>query len=149
MSNASIIYDTIIEKLEDTFSEKTRIPNPYVLADNNDNLLRDGVGLVVGSASFEPFEFCNFVVGRTFTVVFTREMVRLDSSHEEYDTMSKLFLEDVYELQKLFFNYNELGIEANILKVDIVSSSEVSAISDKNNFYSITAEFNFSIKESF
>lgn len=149
MSYASDIYNEILTELGALFPTKTRIPNPYSLAENNDQFLVNGYGLKVGGAELEPFEFSNFVVGREFTIVFTKEVIRVNSSYAEYDTISLSLLESVYDVQKLFFNYNELGIEASIQKVDIVGSSSIEAVSDKNNFYFIECTFNFSIKESF
>ena len=150
MSKVTTIYNKIIEKLSELYPDKQRRPNAYSLTDNNDNLLRDSFGLKVGGADFEEFEFCNFVVNRTFSVVLTREMFRLDSSTPEFDDRSVKLLEDVYEVQELFFNYNELGIDEDILRVQIGSVSEVTAFNgDKSNFLSMEASFIFSIKESF
>ena len=96
MSKVTTIYNKIVEKLSELYPDKQRIPNAYSLTDNNDNLLRDAFGLKVGGADFEEFEFCNFVVNRTFSVVLTREMFRLDSSTGEFDDRSVKMLEDVY-----------------------------------------------------
>jgi hypothetical protein len=150
MSKITTVYNKIIEKLSELYPDKQRIPNAYSLTDNNDNLLRDSFGLKVGSADFEELEFCNFVVNRTFSVVLTREMFRLESSTGEFDDRSVKMLEDVYEVQELFFNYNELGIGDDILRVQIGSASEVTAFNgDKSNFLSMEASFTFSIKEEF
>jgi len=150
MSKITTVYNKIIEKLSELYHDKQRITNAYSLTDNNDNLLRDSFGLKVGSADFEELEFCNFVVNRTFSVVLTREMFRLESSTGEFDDRSVKMLEDVYEVQELFFNYNELGIGDDILRVQIGSASEVTAFNgDKSNFLSMEASFTFSIKEEF
>lgn len=150
MSKITTVYNQILVKLAELYNGKTRIPNPYSIDRNNDNLLRDGYGLKVGSASFEPFEFCNFVVSREFSVILTREMFRLDSSTPEFDDRAVKLLEDVYEVQELFFNYNELGIDAEIIKVDLGSVSEITFVNtDKSNFLSMEVSFIFSIKESF
>lgn len=150
MSKITTVYNQILVKLSELYNGKTRIPNPYSIDRNNDNLLRDGYGLKVGAASFEPFEFCNFVVNREFSVILTREMFRLDSSTPEFDDRAVKLLEDVYEVQELFFNYNELGIDAEILKVDLGGVSEITTVNtDKSNFLSMEVSFTFSIKEEF
>lgn len=149
MSNVTVIYDQIISKLGTLFPTRTRIPNPYSLVDNNDRLLKFGYGLKVGSASFSEFEFCSRVSQRTFSVVFTYEMYRTDSDFFQFDDVSKKLLEDVNTIQGLFFNYNELDIEQNILKVDIDSVSEVEMVLGSGNtkYLSMEASFLFQIKE--
>lgn len=149
MSNVSIIYDQIVDKLETLFPTRTRIPNPYSLPDNNDRFLKFGYGLKVGSASFQEFEFCSRVSNRTISVVFAYEMFRTDSDFAPFDDVSKKLLEDVNTIQGLFFDYNELDIEQNILKVDIDSVSEVEMILGSGNtkYLSMEASFLFQIKE--
>ena len=130
------------------FPEKTRIPNAYSLVNNNRQFLTDGYGLIIGDASYEEFEFCNFVVNRTIEIILTKEMFRVDSATEQTDDTIKELLESVYELQRLFYSYNELGIETNILKIDIGSVSGVeSFLNEKQNFISMKASFQFFIKE--
>lgn len=148
MSNVTTIYNTILSELAKLYKNKTRIPNAYSLVDNNKNFLTDGYGLVIGDASYEEFEFCNFVVNRTITVVLTKEMFRVDSATSETDDVSIKLLEDIYELQSLFYSYDELGIQENILKIDIGSVTGVeSFFNDKQNFISMSASFQFFIKE--
>lgn len=148
MSKISQITDTILVKLGELFPDKTRIPNAYSLPDNNRHFMVDGYGLKIGSAEFSEFEFCNFVVNRTFTVVFTREMFRVDSDTEATDTIVKELLESVYETQSLFYSYNELGIEASILKVDIGSVSGIETFyNEKQNFLTMSCDFQFQIRE--
>jgi hypothetical protein len=149
MSKISTTHDAILSNLAALYPTKSRIPNPYSLSDNNKRFLTNGYGLRVESADFQEFEFCNFVVQRVFTVVLTKEIFRLDSDTGVTDVAVKELLEDVYEVQKLFYSYNELGIEASILKVDIGSVSAIETfLGDKQNFLSMTASFNFQIRES-
>jgi hypothetical protein len=148
MSKVTTIYNQILCELKDKFQDKFRIPNPYSLEDNNSNFLVNGYGVKIGSAPFEEFEFCSFVTNRSIDVVFTQEMMKVDSDTDVYDDVALKLLEDVYEVQKLFYSYNELGILEDVLKVDIVDSSEISSFkADKMNFLTMTANFNFSIRE--
>jgi hypothetical protein len=148
MSKASTIYDQIVSQLATLFPSATRIPDAYAVEENNDNFLRNGYGIKVGSADFQEFEFCKWMVGRQVTIVFTKEVFRLDSVSA--DTVEKALLEAVYETQKLFFNYSQLGIEADIMRVDITGSSEIQRVSSENGLYmSIECSFNFLIQESF
>lgn len=151
MSKITLVTAAIREKLLELFPDSkkyTRIPNPYSLPDNNKNFLKKGFGLMVGGANYEEFEWCNFKVARTFSVVFTREIHRLDSSTAQIDKATDELLENVVAVQELFYSYSELGIEAAIAKVDIGSVSGVETfLSDKQNFMSMTAEFEFHILE--
>ncbi len=148
MSKISTIYNKIITELEALYPNKTRIPYPYSLADNNARFLINGFGFQVGSSSFEQFEFCDFMNNREVTIVLTKEVFRTDSDAIVVDDIAKALLEDVYNVQKLFFSYNELGIESDIAKVDIGSVSAIEEVlSGKQSFLSMSASFNFYILE--
>lgn len=150
MSKISTTYTSIVGNLEALFPTHTRIPNPYSLSDNNYEFLKKGFGLKVGSSDYVEHEFCTWMTARTFSVVFTREIVRLDSDAEKYDDIVPQLLEDVYKVQEAFFNYSELGIEATIAQVELGSVSGVETIvGEKNNYYQMEASFIFSIKENF
>lgn len=148
MSKISIIYDEIIDELATLFPNKTRIPYPYSLPDNNARFMIDGYGLQIGPSSFEQFEFCDFMNVREITVVFTKEVFRTDSDADIIDDITKALLENVYDVQKLFYSYNELGIDQSIAKVDIGSVSAIEEVlSGKQSFLSMSASFNFYVLE--
>jgi hypothetical protein len=148
-SKISTIYDKLLVELAALYPSKTRIPYAYSLGDNNARFLIDGYGLIIGSSNFEPYEFCNFMNIREVTVVLTKEVFRTDSDPVVIDSITKALLENVYDVQKLFYSYNELGIPNDIAKVDIGSVSGVEeVISGKQSFLSMTATFQFYILES-
>jgi hypothetical protein len=148
MSKVSTIYDRLLVELAALYPTKTRIPYAYSLPDNNARFLVDGYGLTIGPSSFEQFEFCDFMNTREVNVVLTKEVFRTDSDASVIDSITKAILENVYEVQKLFYSYNELGIPNDIAKVDIGSVSAVEeVISGKQSFLSMTASFNFYIIE--
>lgn len=148
MSNITTVYDKLVQIIGETFPEMVRVPNAYSLEDNNKQFLANGYGLKIGAGDYQEFEFCSFVVSRTVTVIFTRELFRLDSQTEKTDEVVKELLENVYETQKLFYSYNELGIEESILKVDIGSVSGIETfLKDKQNFLSMSCDFQFQIRE--
>ena len=148
-SKISSVYDAIVSELEALYPNKTRIPYPYSLTDNNARFLIDGYGFTIGSANFEQFEFCNFMTSREVTVVITKEIFRTDSDAITVDDVAKALLESVYEVQKLFYSYNELNVPSDIAKVDIGSVSAVEeVISGKQSFLSMSASFNFFILEN-
>lgn len=154
MSKITAVFNQIILKLGEQFptglteESYSRIPNPYDLSSNIDHFLRKGWGLKVGEASPEEHEFCNFMMGRSFTVVFSREAYHLSSENKETDEAVLALMEDVVSVQKLFYHYNELGIEAQIAKVDLGSSTEVTTtIGEKQAFLSMEVSFVFNIIE--
>jgi hypothetical protein len=150
MSKVSNIYDRCLVVLGELYPEHTRIPYAYSLENNNENFLTKGYGLRVGSANFEELDWCKFTVQRNITVVFTREVYRLDASVEEIDQYTKELLEDVFICQRKFFNYDQLGIEADIVRVEISGSTEISEVlSGQKRFLTMECDFNFSIRESF
>lgn len=148
MSKISTVYDALLVELASLFPDKTRIPYAYSLPDNNARFLIDGYGLTIGSSTFEPFEFCDFMNIRDVSVVFTKEVFRTDSDSAIIDDISKSLLENVYEVQKLFYSYNELNVPNDIAKVDIGSVSAIEEVlAGKQSFLSMTATFNFYIIE--
>jgi len=148
MSKVSTIYDQLLIELQALYPAKTRIPYAYSLPDNNARFLVDGYGLSIGASNFEQFEFCDFMNTREVSVVITKEVFRTDSDASVIDSVTKSLLENVYEVQKLFYSYNELGIPNDIAKVDIGSVSAVEeVISGKQSFLSMTASFSFYIIE--
>ena len=149
MSKVTAVYDALVLELSSLFPNKTRIPYSYSLGDNNARFLIDGYGLSIGASNFEQFEFCNFMNARDVSVVLTREVFRTDSDASVIDSITKELMESVYDVQKLFYSYNELGVPNDIAKVDIGSVSAVEEVlSGKQSFLSMTATFQFYIIES-
>jgi hypothetical protein len=149
MSKVTAVYDALVLELSSLFPNKTRIPYAYSLGDNNARFLIDGYGLSIGASNFEQFEFCNFMNARDVSVVLTREVFRTDSDASVIDSVTKELMESVYDVQKLFYSYNELGVPNDIAKVDIGSVSAVEEVlSGKQSFLSMTATFQFYIIES-
>ena len=134
--------------LAQLFPNKTRIPYPYFLERNNARFMTDGFGMIIGSANFEQLETCGFVVNRSISIVFTRSMFRLESKTSELDEIIEGLLEDVYTVQKNFYNQSQLDISEKIARVDITDVSAPEEVnSEKESFLSMTASFNFWIFE--
>jgi hypothetical protein len=148
-SKITSVYDAILDELESLYPNKTRVPYPYSLADNNARFLIDGYGFTIGPANFEQFEFCNFMTSREVTVVLTKEIFRTDSDAITVDDVAKSLLESVYDVQKLFYSYNELNVPSDIAKVDISSVSGMEQVlSGRQSFLTMSASFNFFILEN-
>lgn len=148
MSKITTVYDAILTELAALYPAKTRIPYPYSLVDNNARFLSDGYGVTIGPSSFEQFEFCDFMTVRDVTVTVTKEVFRTDSDYNVIDDITKSLLEDIYEVQKLFYSYNELNVPNDVAKVDLGGVSAVEeVVSGKQSFLSMSATFNFFIIE--
>lgn len=148
MSKITTVYDAILTELAALYPAKTRIPYPYSLVDNNARFLSDGYGVTIGPSSFEQFEFCDFMTVRDVTVTVTKEVFRTDSDYNVIDDITKSLLEDIYEVQKLFYSYNELNVPNDVAKVDLGGVSAVEEVaSGKQSFLSMSATFNFFIIE--
>jgi len=149
MSKVSTIYDACLTTLATLFSTKTRIPNPYSLPDNHQPLLVNGYGLRVDSSTQVSGEFCNFVTDRTFTIIVTRELIKLDSKQDGFDTVIKNLLEDVYTIQKRFYNVDTLGLTNTIDNVVLASTSNVLEVnSGKFNFLAVEVPVIVTIREA-
>jgi hypothetical protein len=148
MSKITNVYNALLTELEALFPAKTRIPYAYSLPENNTRFLSNGYGLTIGASTFEPFEFCDFMNVREVNVSFTKEVFRTDSDANVIDDITKAILENVYEVQKLFYSYNELNVPNDIAKVDLGAVSGVEEVlSGKQSFLSMTASFQFYIIE--
>lgn len=149
MSKISAIYDRIPIVLAELFPSKDRIPYAYAIAEkNNHRFLNDGYAFIIGDAVFEESDFCSFLVARNIDIAFTRSLYRLDSSVEEIDSIVKGMLEDVYTVQKSFYNYNELDISEKIARVRINSvSAPEEIVEDSSRYLQMTAGFTFDVYE--
>lgn len=149
MSNVSTVYDTILAAIASLFTSKTRIPNAYSLQDNDDYLLRDGYGLKIGGASPASSDFQAFKIDREFIVVFSLEVPRVDTQTDIIDTKSKEILENIYTLQRKFYNPERMTIPAYVENITLGSIGGIEyVISNKSNFISMEASFTFSIRET-
>ena len=149
MSGISTFYDTLVTTLDTLFgSTHTRIPRPRDLAANNEMFLRTAYGLVVEDATRVDGEFKNFVIERSFTVRFTREIVETESDFSVRDTKVKELLEDVFTFQKDMYNVDRLGIPSTIRILDLAPSSGVEDfVTDNKHFVTMSATITVEIDE--
>lgn len=149
MSKISLAYDSFMDKLEELFPNKTYIPNPYSIEDNKHNFLVDGYGLKMdGETSIlGRFNFDN--TSHVFTVVFSKEVLRMDSDSTPVHDSVKSLKEDVFTLKKEIYDSGTLNATSGA--IDVISFSSTSPISftigDLNNYISIEASFSVVISE--
>jgi hypothetical protein len=152
MSKISTVYDTLLATvgtLLPSGSGYTRIPNPNNLEDNMIQFMRKGYGLVYSGGNQAEGEICNFVIEHTFTVILTREVVKLDSQTDQLDAVNKALLEDAYKLQNDIYNVDEIGIPNDITQVLLGSIGSISdVIIGKKYFKSIEVNFDIQVTET-
>lgn len=149
MSKITPVYRGVMEKLAEIFPQKSLIPDPYDLKNNVDNLLTEGYGLKVGGDNPVTTDWCSFSNARTFTVVFTREMVATASNPDIPNDTSLLLLEDIYESRHLMNSPDRLGI-TQIDNVELGGSTPVTEVFvGKRKFLSMECDFNITISENY
>lgn len=148
MSRISTVYDRLLVELAALYPTKTRIPYAYDLIQNDDNFLRSGWGLKVGPASPTTLEWCKNAMERQFSVAIVSEVFNTGSNPVIYDDIAKGLLEDIYKAQDRFYEPDQIAIEGDIVKIDLVSISAVEPLqSEKLTFLSMEATFNFTVQE--
>lgn len=148
MSKFSDAYDAIKGQLIDLFPGKTYIPNPYSLEDNIDRFLLNGVGLRVDEESDVNSQFNFFTSSHAFTVIFTRELKRLESDVDPVHEVVKLLKEDVFSLKKEFYDSGNITLPADIDLINFGATSGVTTfLVGNNSFLSIESTLLVVIRE--
>lgn len=149
MSKVTTVYNKLLEIIPTLFPNKTRIPNSDSLIDNPHTFMRDGWALRVDNQTYQPSEFCIMETVRTFAVLFTSEVLRTDSQTTQSDTAKTGLLENVYAIQKDFYNIDRLGIPYDIARVELGGTSGTLDLKQgKNNFIYVEVYFNIHIRET-
>lgn len=96
MSNFSTVLDNLYTALAamPELSGKTFIPNPYSIPDNNETFLRDGYGVVVGTATQGLNEFKSTWAEQDVGIVIARQVLRTDSNHDPIKDAIKAIRDD-------------------------------------------------------
>ena len=79
MSKISTVYDTILTSVAALFPSKKRIPNAESLGDNLEVFLRNSWALKIDAQTPEDSEFHIMQTIRTFTIIFSKEIIKTDS----------------------------------------------------------------------
>lgn len=150
MSNISTTYDAIIARLAVLFPTKLRIPNAYSETDNAVNFLRDGYCLRYDGDALNPGQFNTISADHTFTVVFTRELLRLDSEVTKFDTIVKDLLESASYMKKDFYDAEGITTKfgGGAERVTPLNTSAITQVyGEKNNFFKLEVSFSIIINE--
>ena len=143
----SNIIDTIHIEMDTLFSAtKTVIPNPYSLEDNPSVYIKDGYGLAINDESTAlggALKDDNAV--RTFTFILTKEVFRLENDVSIMRSASKTILEDQRSFKDRILDFDQLGIENQINKIEFLIATGIEFVkADAFNF--ITCNFSFTVE---
>jgi hypothetical protein len=146
MTKITTIYDTVRAALATILTGKLEIPNPYSLPDNPIQFLKNGYGVVIGDGTPGSFQvYCLDNEARTFTVILTREVYRLEVDNANLITESKNLLEDIRKVKNDMLANDQLAINETIQKIDYAGGSGINFVSaGKHNL--IYADISFSIE---
>lgn len=149
MSKITTVYDTIRTAMNTLFPNKTEIPNPYSLSDNNDRLLMNGYGIAVGPTSvgeLDTFKDHSYVVD--FDVIFTSSVITTADNPEPFVTQAKSVLEDSIISRLDMLDFDQLGIYNSIQRIDYAGTTGIEFInSTKFNIIYIANTYSIEISE--
>lgn len=153
VTSITTAYNAIITRLGYLYSSNSsynRLSDAYDLSNNKDIFLRKGYGVRYDGAFVGQSEFNVFSMEHTFTVVLTRELLKLESQSTPDDDVTLNLIEDVVAVQKDFYHQSELGVSSDIRKVDLGDVSAIEKVNaEKVKFKAIAVSFNFLICSTF
>ena len=121
------IYDAIVNLIEGELTAHTRIPNPYVLDENDFLRLTNGFGVAIGAGvDTSRTVGCIVTWERSFTISLVRRIVTTQNNITEREKIEKDILVDHDLLRKAIYLDNTLG--GNVMKATIVDDGGVNFI---------------------
>lgn len=153
MSIISTAYDALVDRVEtvlDTANQGyRRIPNPYVVEDNNDLNLKKGYGVaILPGENTNRVVNCKFSISRTIEVVLSRLYTGDDENASTRATTEKLLFEDQYKLINNF--EQDLTINGSTMYTKWVSDGGIEYLSgDSGRFFLLKTQFSLEYLESF
>lgn len=147
-SNVTAIHNSLIASLAALFPDKTIIPNPFDLENNNQNFLKNGYGYFYGPAGLPEFDLGIHFQGysRDFSIVLSRNVYRTDISTDPFATTQLQLIEDQNILVNAFADIR--NIDQNVVTLEFVSDSGIEFVfADKNNYLALTTDFAVTYKE--
>lgn len=138
MSKVSTIYDGILAKMNAIFpAPYTRMVNPYDLADNPIQLMKAGWGVRYDGTNRTPYEICNRRESVNFSLIFSREFLKIESRSTAFDGPSKQLLEDAKTARDAFYARDHIAV-ADIIKLDVTTISGIQTVlGDKFNLLTV------------
>ena len=141
------IIDTIHTQMDTLFSAThTIIPNPYSLVDNPIVYLKNGYGLQINDENTAiGGALCNDNAVRSFTFVLTKEVFRLENDYSLMRSASKTILANQRSFKDRILDFDQLGIEQYINKIEFLTASGIEFIA-ADSFKFITTSLSFSVE---
>ena len=152
MSNLTTIYDKIRATLPTLtgFSDKTEIPYPYDLQQNDVNFIRNGWGLKIGSSTPQTAtDNRQYTITTEIEVVLTERVARTSSNADPLVEITKNILNDISVLENDFTytphtTSTRFSSTDKITYVDVVSRSGIENVTS-GKFNHITTSIIFGI----
>lgn len=148
MSNVSDIHAALKARMASLFPSKTIIPNPFDVADNSDNLLKDGYGIYYGPAGLADFDLGIHLQSyqREFNIVLAKKVYRLESNTDQFETVQLALIEDQNTIVNSFADIRSIDI--NVVRLEYVSDGGIEFVfNEKNNYLALTTSFDVTYKE--
>lgn len=121
------IYDAIVDLIEGELTTHTRIPNPYVLDENDFLRLTNGFAVAIGAGVDTSRSVgCIITWERAFTISLVRRIVTTQSNITQRETIEKDILVDHDLIRKAIYLDNTLS--GNVMKATIVDDGGVNFI---------------------
>ena len=103
MSKISTLHDAIVTKISTNLSSYTQIPNPYLIEEAPQTLLKKGFAVSIGPGTrTDRLLGCEVSWQRTFTITLINFVNARDNDTTSRETLIKNFLEDHYTLLTKF-----------------------------------------------
>jgi len=118
----SSIYDNLVTLIQTAIgSDYIKLPNPYLLDENAEVLLRKAFAIGFGDGTnTEKFAGCKMSVERAFPVLVINQIAATDHDTAARATAEKALMEDVFKIIKALDLDNQLSGQA----ADAVFSSD-------------------------
>ena len=147
MSQVSTAFDLMIARLRTLFPDNEgyfQLTNPYDIADNNVQFLRQGYGLAMGPGTNSNRELsCKMSLVREFRVVLSRSLDALEFGIDNKDASAKLLLEDAFDVVKTF--EKEFRLDDDFFNTAFISDSGVQPLA-VDDFSVIYLELTFNVE---
>jgi len=133
MSKISTAIDYYVSQMATLFPNKTRVPNPYSLPDNNSLFLRDGYGIKVEGVALDRQDYKHFSEAYDIGLIFCRELLRVDSNYTNFDTAVKNLMEDHFTAREFFYDTDNMN--STIDRIQLGGTGPVSFLLAGNAHY--------------
>lgn len=143
MSTISTAFDAVVTTVGTLLSSHIQIPNPYVLSDNHDMVLRKGFGVGIGIGENTHRTMGDqHSIDRVILIVVTRQIFASETDTTAKNTGVKNLLEDHELIIAEAGKADKFGLSSSVSDIDYVSDNGIEAVrGDKENFLSISSTF--------